>query len=285
MSIVIQLRYSIILRERNECTPLDFKIAKGDEFENYKRKLFAVERLNVHENLLLNLTLPSLRAQVGGIDPAEVRLFIYISNLMPKCYVDRLMRETAGDAWIEVIEVDPGTPPEFAVDAARFVEETAPAGREAHVPVATVRLDDDDGLCSTFLRRLKAYVKPEFSGMCVSFSKGYLATYEPERAKLKNFIDYEYPKNAQGLAYVNSYDLTSKRWKCMPATVLDLGNHLKVDEKVPVICDAQEPSYLLVHHNMCDSYKDRYLQKLFKDAVFLDPSGFREKIDIASNLL
>ncbi|MES0885230.1 glycosyltransferase [Roseibium sp. SCP14] len=286
MAIIFQLRYSIIVNDRKDHSTMDFKIASGLTFDEYASALFSPERLDVHEHMFKHITLPSLLRQMERFNDHKVRLFIYVSELLPKEYRQRLDRMIDGHSCIELIAVNPDHPPNFSQDVERFLDsgdESARAQRK--VTVATARIDDDDAVSRNYLKNLSLFLRPEYSGMCVSFINGYLATFGIESGKLEEIIDYCYPFNAQGLAFINVYDASSRSWEHDPKTVLELGSHLKVCERVPVICDGRQPSFLLVHHPESDSFKREYLKKLLDASERTDPAKIQELFELDSEVL
>ena len=285
MKFVVLLRYNVAIRNQFGKHALTWKIGRETDFESYCNSLFAPGRLAAHENLLLQLALPSLVGQSRLLDDRDFRLQIYTSTLLPEVHRNRLDEATEPYDWIEVIDVDPDGSPDFSGNIRRFLLDTKRAENSGWETFATIRLDDDDGLCRTYLDDLSDFVKPEYCGMCVSFAKGYMANYEPHAAKLCNFIECNYFKNAQGLAHINAFNYDTGELRHTPATVFDLGNHLMVDQLVPVICDARKHSYLRVFHTGSDSYKTKHNEAAYKDAKSIPLAQLRQDVDVSEDLV
>jgi hypothetical protein len=113
------------------------------------------------------------------------------------------------------------------------------------VCIATVRIDDDDGLADDFGEMVAEYLRPEFSGFWLSFPMGLRLVKSDRSVSLTQSY---MPKIAVGLVKVECLDQSQ-----LPRTVYSVGAHAKIDRKEPVIIDARRQAYLRTHHNQNDT--------------------------------
>jgi hypothetical protein len=224
-------------------------LAKGSKSKGvayYREQLFSDRRLDLRFKIFENITLPSLGPALK--EPGSF-LLVLSSQSLPSNRRQRLddALRPFGNATVRYCE------PVSSVNAeARTAVSELLKGQPEHIVgekicVATVRLDDDDGLARNFAQMLMPYVKEEFAGLWVSFplgirmainASGWLAT--------KSYM----PKTSQGLARVELFDVNNVDTF---GTAYDLGGHAQVDRRAPVIMDARQVAYIRTHHDDNDS--------------------------------
>jgi len=103
----------------------------------------------------------------------------------------------------------------------------------------TIRLDDDDGLCNTYLEELNKYKNN--NNCIISFPNGI------KFKLIDNQIIYGlksiFKKNAQGMTAINF-------------NIFNAGNHMLVDKKYNVIYDNYEDAYFLCCSEYCDTKRN-----------------------------
>lgn len=243
--IYVIIRYSVLTESKSA-----WLIGRDSEFEDYKNKLFNVERLALHEKLFENITLPSL----SHMNSDDTTILLFTSDELPVLYLNGLKELVRPYDNIKVI------PTSRKGILNNHIEEKLKkelANFDEDVCYATVRLDDDDAMSDMFYKKLFSYVKPQFKGHAVTFPFGYAGVFDGTH--YTGFYERKIPMTAQGLAFINVY----KKQEDFPrrASVFHLGNHVKVDEKVPLIMNPSKPMYIRTIHEHSDIYSDRLKNK------------------------
>ncbi|CAM4232565.1 glycosyltransferase [Bordetella muralis] len=239
--IYVMIRYSVLSKNIG-----DTWVVGRTGFEEYREKLFASERLNARQDLFEKITLPSLVHQSKTPSAEWLTVFLLISEEMPVQHKDALTSLVSGYDWIKVVPLPVentllGRPVKAAI-----------AEKKGELTYATVRLDDDDALAFDYFENLLRYIRPQFNGFCISFGKGVAGLMT--NGKFTSFRDYYAPKAAMGMAFVN---YKSKNGPVRFKSVYGIGNHLKVDQKVPTILDSKSHSFLRTIHEHADTQIER----------------------------
>jgi hypothetical protein len=124
--------------------------------------------------------------------------------------------------------------------------------------IATVRLDDDDGISNNFVSKLSTHMRPGLAGYAVSFAHGIEGYWEDKGNYVKDLKHSYFPKCAQALAYLNEYSTQKGLYENKTIHVYNLGNHMKIDERFPTIVDATAPMYFRTLSTTNDSVGSPY---------------------------
>jgi hypothetical protein len=136
-----------------------FRLTADYADDEYERKLFSFKRLDHKFKTFETVTLSSVLRQTCD----NWKWLIYTSERLPKEYMDRLLGLIGHNSRVEVAAVK---------DFAEFFErhKTYDFGES----FATVRLDDDDGLDSSFVAKVQGYSQEV--GSIVNFTEGCFVT-------------------------------------------------------------------------------------------------------------
>ncbi|MFC3285778.1 glycosyltransferase [Litchfieldella rifensis] len=226
----------------------------SQDLDEYQRKLFDPGRLALHQRLFSEVTLASLDSQSVELSKDWFTLLVLTSTELPKENRAFLEQLNASRDWMEIKALPPENP---GMGAA--VMECLKARVDTPV-YATLRLDDDDALANDYFARLSPYLAPRFRNFAVSFASGYAGLHNGEG--YTRFKQYYQPNVALGLASIHDkQQLTKKTGEAKQ--IFQLGNHTKIDRRVPVILDSRQPAYIRTVHEHSDSAK-RTVRKVSK---------------------
>lgn len=114
--------------------------------------------------------------------------------------------------------------------------------------IVTFRLDNDDALPKNFIQNLKKYAKSKFRNQAVTMPNISALQRVGEDKYL--FNSREYVSNAVGLAYISTSDELK--------SVMELGNHTKVSELVPLLIDTSAGGLQTINgENCCNRIKGK----------------------------
>ncbi len=207
----------------------------GQGGEEYRRYLYAPERLDFREKVFTELTVPALADAAGK---HEVWHIVSYSESLPEKYTDNLKRTAEKFPFLILQEL-----PDGAGDwgpSERIIKEKLGSGT-----FGRYRLDDDDLLSMHYFDLVKRFIKPEYVGMVVSLPRGIEAIYS--NGHYFNFRDAHVPMNSMGMLYVS--ELTPDGTIRAPQA----GAHDKADRLAPVIMDASKIGYLRTNHDGQDN--------------------------------
>jgi hypothetical protein len=279
-------RYSVVGKAQHT-----WQIAKNArDYETYRSQVLDAARLTRRLTLFSEITVPSIAAQRVG--KVSINWLILVALELPASHMVSL-RDAVKPA------IDAGVRVEFLVvapsdeqanldshiyagigQAIRLTLESDLAGIEA--VFATVRLDDDDALAADYSERLATYLRPEFSGMHVSFSRGLQAVYSGGQT----FTDVravDKPLIALGLALINRHD-PKHGFSCTEIHVHGFGNHADLSARTPVIVDGAIVSYLRTldeSSDLGDAHHSRHLAASSEQVAALGLPQFA--LDLAAN--
>lgn len=247
------IRYSVLTESKDS-----WVIGRNADTDKYKEKLFSKERLDLHENLFFNVTLPSLRK----MDQTKTTVLVFTSEELPDPYITNLQQEVKGDENIKIVKLP--RKGRIIGQMNQFLKKELDTFGSDLI-YATVRLDDDDALSKDFCSSISKYLNEDFVGYAVSFPTGVAGIYEADN--YKSFYKIYQPKIALGLSFINSYKKSRKKMDYV--SVYSLGNHTKVDEKHPLILDSAKVMYVRTVHGQSDAYS-KVLNKKVVSGIPLD---------------
>lgn len=207
--IFIAIRYSIIQIAGKSWA------ASRTSPESYVQNILSEERLNTREKIFENITFRSLSEL--NFDPTNTKLtvLLMVSDLLPQSRIDRLhailnSRPKKANFIIRSIRSD-HVDSQNVFDFTNINEAVKHTIKSQINPstksvIATVRLDDDDGLSKNFVDKLSLHMKEDFSGYAVSFAHGFEGYYDDKTDTISELKHSYFPKNAVGLAYINTVD-------------------------------------------------------------------------------
>lgn len=241
--VVISIRYSLYAPDMRK----SWAIGRESE-EKYKKELFSYERMSRRRAFFERVTLDSL-INLNASKPEDVELKVYIlsSRLLPESDAKFLNEVSANHKFLDVIYLNED---EVDVRAGLIEYVDRLSGGDIY---ASVRLDDDDGLAADFVNQLNFYLRADFSGCVVSFSKGHGCLLDDAGAVL-NAAEYKWRFGSAGLAYVSKKD---KAVRTGTYSIFQCGDHTKTDNKLPTVSDARRPAFLRAFHVENDS-KDSF---------------------------
>lgn len=263
--IFFLIRYSIIQPQQK-----GWRVAENS-LEKYISEILSDKRLDIREQMFENITIPSLKNQAFTHDTRST-VIIMVSDLLPAPRMERLRQITRcleGTHSVIITRIRSGVASTNSFEYAGINEATKQIiketlGQTNKAILATVRLDDDDGLSENYIIELSKHIKEDFAGYAVSFAYGLEGYYDESRKDISDIRHLYFPKNAQGLAYIFKYVPAENFKNTEKINVFNLGNHVKIDEQFPVIVYAKEPMYFRTLSKTNDSVDARYHKNLPK---------------------
>lgn len=211
----------------------------GSSLEDTRSKLYAPHRLDHRLFLLEHVLLPGLRAQS---DPDFTHL-ILIGDQMPEPWLSRILALVR-----QVPQIVPVVRPEGAKHlelCRQVIAEHTDHNRDA---IAQHRLDDDDGISTKFVARVRSryedlwHMQDSKGNLAIDFCRGFLLRSTSKKISME-------PKSmrfwAPGMAIIRRPD--SKN------SLLDY-NHLKVWHSMPTFVWPQEAMFIRGAHHDNDSH-------------------------------
>lgn len=240
--IHVVIRYSLVTESGGKAWVSG---RNSDTYEDYKAKILDLKRLRSRRALFESITLKSLDAMKKNCS-CEFRVSLLASEGVPAEEQKKLNELASLRPWMDVeyCAEDFSSIGDYVKDVVRSYSRD--------MIYATVRLDDDDALRENYSSFLEKYLVPENVGCCVSFGNGFAGIYDGDTKRYTGLKDYYYPKVALGLAFINCH-LVSGGFSSNKISVYNLGNHTKVDCKVPVILDSRERMFVRTMHDEADT--------------------------------
>lgn len=237
----ILIRYSVLSNK-----PGGWVIGRDVDFSTYRDTLFDQARLDYHHHIFSNMTAPSINGAIGN-STLPTKCIVVTSEHLPDNHKRLLAHEAEKYDWLAVHEI--GTDIHYEAAFEQAIQADLP-GDDAIC--ATIRLDDDDALSADFLQSVSTYMAPSYCGFALSLSKGYRGHFK--QGILSSVSEIIYPKSAQGLCHIDRVSKGSKTLK----TIYSIGNHNRIDEKVPLISDARRHAFIWGIHEASDqSHKNK----------------------------
>ena len=271
------MRYSLLSK-----TGAGYGAARRLGLEEYRRTLFAPDRMAMRLRLLKTVTLPSLAHQSPALARDQHRVLIYTSDDLPSANRQSLMAAVADYDWVEVHTIT-GDDTFGAACRRRMVEilrELFPEPRE--VPYATLRLDDDDALARRFYAALKPYVRLSLKNHGVSMGRGFGGWMDDE-GRFIAFRPLVFPNLALGLAHIGGFHTGTGKFSQKRATIYELGNHMHLPRKVPVILDCSRPRWIRTIYRGQDSATAE--RNLFSRSALADIQDVRKVVYLSDDAL
>lgn len=200
---------------------LDKQTNKGFR-RNSEDYLFSKNRLDFKFFVFHNMTYNSVVSQTC----TNYKWLIYTSNNLPKVYKEKL--NSYKNKNIDIIYVNSFR--EMRINKNKILKH--------QTNYSTLRLDDDDGICSNFLEILNKYADQK--NKIISFPDGKKYTIINDTIVFGSRIVW--PKIGLGLTAIG-FDIYSA------------GSHTKVDQKYDVIYDYTPESYFLCCSEFCDTQR------------------------------
>jgi len=224
---------------------------------------FKPEYMDYRLNIFRNITLKSFQEQTDK----DFNIFLLHSENLPEKYKD-IFRKLEGDnPFLHNIYI-----PDSEMEGKDYIN--AVEGTIEYIDFCNdmsinFRIDNDDALHSDYIKKLKEFLKPEFSGYIISFPNISIV----QRNKANNFLEQERysPSNSIGLAYVtpkNNYK-----------TIMTLGDHGKVNKKHPMVLPAGRGGIQTINgKNVMNSLYIEYVSSLDENALraFLREKGYSD---------
>lgn len=261
--IIIAIRYSIL--QRNSAA---WRAAEQG-FEKHVEKILSDERLDIREETFDKITLSSICCQKVSDPEVTFSVLIMLSDLLPKERLRNLQDKirsanaTAIDFNLVTIDSGSGIDHDFRnINEAMKFEINKKTQNTSQGLLATVRLDDDDGLSANFVQKLSEHMHPGLTGYAVSFAYGLEGYWNSESCQISDIRHNYFPKFSAGMAYLNSYKSSDGLADNKTIHVYNLGNHMKIDEYYPTIVEAKEPMFFRTLSTTNDSVGSPYHKNL-----------------------
>ena len=265
---IIYTRFSLF--NKNILTA--WRLCRTDDIEVAKAALLEHERLETRCDIFFNYTLPNIdkAAKLGH----NIKHIVMHYSELPLWVLEKFREAEKQYCWLKPIAVGYEDDVPLASEIKSVTKEASQLSSVDELPVACIRLDDDDILGTKFFKQLELYLKPEYQGFCISFPKGVTGLWDKEYIKFSSFYS---AKIALGLSQISLYDVKNKNF--ISKNLVPPGNHIKVDERVPTILDSRNgPYFLRTFHSSNDelfgrseNVKNSRLQNIFKDDININP--------------
>ena len=259
-SIFIITRYSIL----SQSMAARLRASSGD-FDQYRKRLFSDSRLNARHVEFKTITVPSIISQLEC--PAKIFFLVITSSELP-CYHLAKLQETLGriesNKNIKTILafVSPAATSDKAEDNV-FPSLTQATSENIRIQLkgadsqvfASVRLDDDDALSSSYCMNLSKYVKNELTGFPVIFPYGLQGFFSESTATIQDIRRFYRLSISPGLAFINCYS-GDRGFSDKRVSVYGLGNHAKIATKNAIIYDSRWLAFFRTFGSFNDSATD-----------------------------
>lgn len=192
--------------------------------ENPAKVLWDPRRMAVRFHLFETLFLPSILAQTNR----DFQLVLTTSKAMPQMYYDRLAQLIGGLPMFQINATDTG-------DIGSALKGIVKQSIETAINPVHFRVDDDDGLCATYIQRLRDLCAAHrFSeGTAISFPTGIVGVYDGQR--MRHAPSFK-PYIAIGLAFVLGPNYWSNPFQVQ---------HRRIGDYMPNFMD---PSFYAYHY-------------------------------------
>ncbi|MAD52445.1 glycosyltransferase [Idiomarina sp. UBA3162] len=248
------IRYSVLQDSKQ------WKIARDNDYEQYKRALFGDERLALKYKLFSQLTLPSVVAQQRPDEADNYEVILLTSKDLPTDRLNQLEQLAKKHPCLTILAVDPNR--SFVSVASNYLKQQFDRASEDCV-YSTVRLDDDDILHRRFERRLRFYTAKINLNYMVTFSQGYEAFLDKQRQyELSQAIELYYPKIALGLAQVGFYSAEKNSVIGKNIHVYQTGKHTTVNQRYNLIEDTTPHMFVRVSYDLQDTQAEGFLKRV-----------------------
>ncbi|BEA38047.1 hypothetical protein VEE31_45120 (plasmid) [Escherichia coli] len=265
---IILTRFSLY---NEKIMSVGWKLGRTKSADKVLEELMDNERLQTRSEIFFDYSLPAIDlAYKNGFN---IKHIVMHYDKLPEWLLEKLDNASKTYPWFNPIAIGFHDDVSFFGEIEKCVQaQNFETGKI--IPIAGIRLDDDDVIGVKFFNKLKKYLKPEFCGFCISFPKGIIGLWE---SGFKKYANFKEDKCAQGLSQVTLFDTSTNKFAS--PYLLSPGTHLTVDERVPTILDSiGEPVYLRTLHSTNDIMQGvsnddigRYINRMLKDEVLFTP--------------
>lgn len=242
--VYIPIRFSVLLKSKN------WAISRTADFEEYKQKLFADERMNAKFHLFRKLVLPNLANIFASVNSVDLKVIIISSVHLPRKMKEQLETLAKDLAYIDIVYAKETDKLVSLID--RQIDRDV-RSYGADVAYATVRLDDDDMLGHNFIPKVEKYLNLGFCDHIISFSRGYESFADLAEQKLSPHLKMSSPKIALGLTHINFYSNVQKRHLASIGNIYAAGDHTMVQENFTLLVDQSRAMYLRMSYLQQDT--------------------------------
>lgn len=222
-----------------------FAIGKNGTYEEYRKQLFQLDRLEAKLFLFANLVLPSISNQEYPIQEDWFKLLVLASEYCPTEIAQQLRIICASYPWVTLRFV----PAQKGVSGRLLKKEIADFSAPGDV-VFSFRMDDDDALGKFFISEALSFCREEFDGCALSLSLGLAGLWDVENKVFQGFFELHRPKIALGLGVVSVY---RKGFR----SIAEGGNHMLIDRRFPTIISGKKHTFLRTLHMHGDQFVNK----------------------------
>lgn len=234
---IFTIRYSLLSVDNQT----SWKIGRDSSFNKYKKALFDSKRLELRRQTFSRITIPSLLSVINYNKEIMSEIHVLTSTELPQLDKEFLNQLADEHKHIKIFYLSPDK-----VDLAVGDKEYARNLNDGDL-VASIRIDDDDALSVNYLDVLSKWMNNlHVDEFVLSFPWGYGVSFDNS---LKPLAVEEYKARliAAGLAYIYTYNANHYY------NIYNLGSHVKIDDKLPVILDGSKHMFLRTFHSDNDS--------------------------------
>lgn len=242
--IIISIRYSLLLEKSKD----SWKIGKNQNVEEYKKTLFAQDRLNIRKEVFEKITLASLK-YLNMVMPTDISFKVHLltSDELPENHKQYLENLSKQNAFLEV-KYHSSKAASLHNDFNLYLNQNIKLGEL----YASVRLDDDDALSIAWLESIIKYLDHSFDNTVISMCGG-CGLLLSNNSAIVSMSKMKWRFLAAGLAYIGVRKSEGN------LNIFSCGSHTKVDDKFPTILDSSRIFFLRSYNEYNDS-NDPYPQ-------------------------
>lgn len=247
--IIYVIRYSILQKSKA------WRIARKHDYETYRSKLFATERLRLKQALFTRFTLPSLESMSSVDDIQSRTVLLMVSPHLPE--TERRALEYAIKPYPEIQLLEIAENERVANKVEDYLLSSLDK-TEKHI-VGTVRLDDDDALAPQFELEALRYLSTDYAGKVISFSRGYELLVQSENLEAIKAQRLNLPKIALGLTYVAQIE--HGQVVSSYSNVYQLGSHDEAERAAELVKDNSFHAYIRVAYAEQDTEAEGFKRR------------------------
>lgn len=192
--------------------------------------------------LFEKITLPGLSESIKRAIDFDVGVLVLTSNYLPESHRRQLVSACSKYSFVDILSI--GEEKEaIKSEVSRYISDAV-----KHDEVYfTCRLDDDDTLSKDYFKNLSPYITKDLNGIVVTVPNGYTAIFSNKQKRIIRFGTTYSPYIGLGLGLISIKD--DKR---ATKTILDLGNHARINENSSVLHLNNFYGYLRILHHYSD---------------------------------
>lgn len=231
--------------------------SKANSEEEYKKNLFSSERLDVRIKIFTEISLPQLAIAAKNYNLLHI---VQYSSHLPQKYIQTLKEAENKYSFLKLFCSDQlSQHAEFVNEQVSRFSSNFP---ENKVTYAWYRLDDDDLISVNFFNYALPFISKHNIGYCLSFGRGYTATYHDNQ--IWDFRECYRPKTSVGQIYICQFDKETGLIVEAPRQ-----NHAQIDKWAPTILDSRLPNFITLLHPNQDGHsrgeKDSAILKIYQE--------------------